>query len=163
MSKPSPDKLRTRLERILGDSVYCALGLKEILEDERSALEEQDTVKLTETAAIKEKCIRKLQRLEKERSQISVESGFGAGPEDMPALAKWCDDDSLITASWQHLMDIARKCSTLNLTNGAIIRVRRQQIDSSLSVLRGSSPEADTYGPEGAAATSFGRQRLADA
>lgn len=163
MSTPSPDDSRNRLERILGDSIECALELKNILEDERSALEQQDIVALTETAAVKEKYIRQLQELETQRSKVSTDSGFDAEPAEMPALARWCDDDSLIIGSWRHLMEIARRCSELNLTNGAIIRMRRHQIDSSLSILRGSHFEADTYGPRGVEATSFGRQRLADA
>jgi len=163
MSGTSPHDARIRLKEILSDSVYCALGLRESLEQERSALERQDSESLTAAAINKEQCVRKLKELENQRANISVAAGFGPEPSAMPELAQWCDEDSMIVGCWDHLMEIARGCSELNMTNGAIIRLRHRQIESNLSLLRGDSSETATYSPLGAEATKFGRHSLADA
>ncbi len=58
---------------------------------------------------------------------------------------------------------VAATGSALNLTNGAIIRVRQQHFESSLSVLRGVSPGSDTYGRNGEESGDFSRRSLAEA
>ncbi len=75
----------------------------------------------------------------------------------------WCDDADAINSRWQHLLVIAAEGSALNMTNGAIIRVRQQHFESSLSVLRGVTPGSDTYGRGGAEASDFSSRSIAEA
>ena len=60
-------------------------------------------------------------------------------------------------------MTIATESSARNMTNGAIIRIRQQQFESSLAVIRGVAPGSDTYGRHGGESGDFGRQSLAEA
>ena len=53
MSCISPEDTRARITKVLDDSVSCALDLKVILDDERKALEERDTVALDTAATSK--------------------------------------------------------------------------------------------------------------
>ena len=76
-------------------------------------------------------------------------AGFPAGPEQMDSMLGWCDVDGEVTNTWQHLMEIATECNSRNLTNGSIIRGRKQQIDTGLAVVRGGSPRVDTYNRSG--------------
>ncbi len=163
MTALSPTEARDRFVDLLNDSVYQALGLKETLEDERKALESQDMESIESAVESKSTCVSSLQGLDRQRIDLCADCGFAAGPDQMLELIEWCDEDELIKNRWDHLMIVAAESSALNMTNGAIIRVRQQQFESSLSVLRGTSPGADTYGRHGGESGGFGHRSLAEA
>lgn len=162
MSRRAATETRDRLRKVLADSVTCARSLKDILISEQHALQLQDTQALGENSAQKEACIKKLASLEIARSEISSDAGFAGGLDDMPPLTRWCDASDVIAGDWQQFMHIARECDALNATNGAIIRVRRQQILAGLSLLCGSDVNAETYGISGSGTTGFGGRELAE-
>ena len=81
----------------------------------------------------------------------------------MARLIDWCDDKDELRNRWDQLLVVAAESSALNMTNGAIIRVRQQHFESSLAVLRGVNPGTDTYGPHGGEAGGFGHRSLAQA
>lgn len=159
----SSSAARTEIVEIIGDSVYHALGLKESLTDERKALEKQDMDAVQLSVENKSACVEALHKLDKKRDELCRSLGFDSGAEQMPQLIEWCDDDDLISNRWQNLLIIAAESSALNMTNGAIIRLRQQQFESSLSVLRGVTPGADTYSRSGAESGDYGRRSLAEA
>lgn len=163
MPSSSPIETRDRFIDLLNDSVYQALGLKETLEEERKALESQDMERIERAVDDKSACVSRLQKLDEQRIEWCTAAGFAAGPDQMRDLIKWCDEDDLIKNRWDHLMIVAAESSAFNMTNGAIIRLRQQQFDSSLSVLRGISPGADTYGRHGGESGGFGHRSLAEA
>jgi flagellar biosynthesis/type III secretory pathway chaperone len=162
MSRRAAAETRQGLQKVLSDSIRCALSLKEILVDEKQALQQRDTVALGENSGLKESCIKKLAALELARGEISRDAGFAAGLNDMPALTQWCDQGDVIAGDWRQFMQIARQCDALNATNGAIIRIRRQQILAGLSLLRGTDANAETYGISGSGTTGFGGRELAE-
>ncbi len=159
----SPDDARTQIVDLIGDSVYEALGLKEALEDERRALEAQDLDGLTAVVDSKSACVDKLRQLDEQRVALCERWGFDNGPHQMTALIEWCDKDQLVSSRWEQLMVLAAEGNALNMTNGAIIRVRQQQFESSLSVLRGGTPGTDTYGRNGGDTGDLNRRSLAEA
>lgn len=159
----SSSEARTRFIDLLNDTVYQALGLKESLEEERKALESQDLDRIAAAVEKKETCARNLQALDEKRFQLCSACGFAADPEQMLQFINWCDDNELVKNRWEQLMLIAAEGVALNMTNGAIIRLRQHQFDSSLALLRGVTPGADTYGWNGEESGSFGRQSLAEA
>lgn len=160
----SRSEARTRFIDLLNDTVYQALGLKESLEEERKALESQDLERIEAAVESKSTCVRNLQALDEKRFQLCSACGFAsADPEQILQFIKWCDDNELVKNRWEHLMLIAAEGVALNMTNGAIIRLRQHQFDSSLALLRGVTPGADTYGWNGEESGSFGRQSLAEA
>ena len=163
MLRPSPDTARQRIVEIIGNSVYHALGLKESLDDEREALETQDMEALRLAVDNKGKCVAALQALEQERREYCVMAGFEDGHAQMENLAEWCDRDSALQNCWQHLLDLAVECNALNLTNGAIIRGRKQQIEAGLAVIRGGDPDSGIYGRSGQAPSGPSQRALAEA
>jgi flagellar biosynthesis/type III secretory pathway chaperone len=163
MSRPSPADARSQLVELIGESVYHALGLKESLEEERKALEAQDMEALNAAVESKSVCVANLQGLDNKRLALCAAWGFGDSPEQMQELIEWCDDSDLVTNRWEHLMILAAEGSALNMTNGAIIRLRQQQFESSLSVLRGVKPRPNTYGRNGEASGDYSRSSLAQA
>jgi flagellar biosynthesis/type III secretory pathway chaperone len=163
MSRPSPSVASTRLVDILGKSVYQALGLKESLENERQALENQDIDALHAAVEIKSSCVAQLQELENERRDICAACGFDDRDGQMQQIAAWCDHDSKIEDCWEQLMVIAAECSAHNITNGSIIRLHQQHIESSLSILRGETPGRDTYNRNGTGSGGPSHRSLAEA
>ncbi len=163
MSASTQAETRARIVDILGTSVLHAMGLKESLVAEKTALEHQDVAALELAIQGKSRCVSELQTLESERTGICAAAGFEAGTEQMQSLIAWCDEGSAIAGAWDQLMTIAAECNALNMTNGAIIRLREQHIHSSLSLLRGQAPETDTYGPPDRTRGHFEQRSLAEA
>jgi flagella synthesis protein FlgN len=163
MPNMTQDEARARIVDIIGDSVYQALGMKEALQDERKALEAQDMDALNVIVDSKTRCVEELQRLDRERVALCEQWGFEDGPHQMTAVIEWCDEDQLISSRWEQLMVIAAEGSALNMTNGAIIRLRQQQIDANLSVLRGATPGSDTYNRSGGDSSDHQSRSLAQA
>lgn len=159
----SPDKARSEIADLIGNSVYEALGLNEALQDERRALEAQDLGSLQAVVDSKTACVDKLRQLDEQRVALCQQWGFENGPHQMTALIEWCDADELVSSRWEQLMMLAAEGNALNMTNGAIIRVRQQQFESSLSVLRGGTPGTDTYGRNGGDTGDLNRRSLAEA
>jgi len=163
MAAPNQAQVRSEMVDVLGESVLRAMGLKESLEREKSALEHEDMDALDSAVESKGLCVNDLQALDARRTRLCGLAGFDAGPEQMSQLMDWCDEASTIAGAWDELMSIAAECNALNMTNGAIIRVREQQIRSSLSLLRGQSPDADTYGLPTRGTGGFEQRSLAEA
>ncbi len=163
MSHRSPPEAREQIVEILDASIHQALGLKESLQDERHALERQDTDALKVALTTKGVCVNRLQEFENRRMKLCDASGFGAGPEQMERFLDWCDDDSAIADRWLELLEIAAACNTLNLTNGAIVQAHQQMIATNLSVIRGGNVVPDTYRREGRESPSADSQSLARA
>ncbi len=162
---PAPDSAtaRKQIVEIIGDGVYHALGLLETLQDERKALEEQDVTALRSAVGHKSKCVEELRAMEDARRQLCINAGFADGPDQMVQMLAWCDQESVVANCWQHLMEIATECNSLNVTNGAIIHGRRQQIDASIAVIRGGSAEANTYSRRGTEPHSHTLRSIAEA
>lgn len=163
MNSPTPQDARTQCFDLLNDSVYQALGLKEILLAENDALQAQDTDSLESIVDSKSTCVAKLQRLDEQRVALCTACGFDSGQDQMPQLIEWCDEKDQLKSRWDHLMIVAAESSALNMTNGAIIRVRQQHFDTSLSVLRGVEPGTETYGRNGGESGGYGHRSLAQA
>ena len=160
MSRSSAIEARTRVSDILGECVYQALGLKEALESERVALESQDSEALREALVMKGRCVEQLQSLENDRICECEKYGFDAAPLQMERLADWCDEDSLLMNLWEHLIEIAADCNAINLTNGAIIRMRQQHTENNLAVLRGGEQDPKTYQSSGGDRVAMQRRSL---
>jgi flagella synthesis protein FlgN len=163
MAPPTPSDSRQRIVEIIGNSIYHVLGLKESLEDERKALAVRDIDALNAAIENKSRCVASLHTLEQERRRLCSLSDHGEGTDHMQQMAAWCEADSVIASSWDQLMAIVAECNTLNMTNGAIIRVRKDQIESSLSVLRGGTPGTDMYSRDGTGSGSTSQRSLAEA
>ena len=76
MPGPSPAKARAHVVEILGQSVNHAIGLRESLEAERQALQENDADALHLAVGQKESWINQLKELEQSRARICEDAGF---------------------------------------------------------------------------------------
>lgn len=163
MTDLSQNAARAHCIDLLNKANFQALGLREALEDERKALETQDIESLETLAEAKNACVEKLQRIDDARLKLCTDCGYQDGDEQMQQFVDWCDVDNLIMNRWQDLITVAAGSSALNMTNGAIIRARQQQFESSIAVLRGANPDVKTYGRKGAESDGSSSRSLAQA
>ena len=163
MSRPPANLARNRVRDLLDDTVNQAQTLQAILTDERVALEAQDPDTLGGTVDNKTACIDKLRQLDEQRCGLCRDFGFADGPEQMNELIAWCDEADQVRLRWNRLMVVAAESAAMNLTNGAIIRIRQQQFEAGLNVLRGMTPGMDTYSHNGTTSGDLGHRALAEA
>lgn len=131
---------RISLARIMDESLEGANELLGILQDERQALENRDTEALGVAAERKQKCVGRLEALETKRRTAT---------------------GSLrpVAEGWTRFLSVISRCNELNATNGAIIRLRRQQIAAAVRLIGGGA--AETYGPSGTESLSRAGRALA--
>lgn len=161
MISPSAGDLRGRLERILDGSLLQAEKLHLALQAELAALTANDADRIAGATAAKAEPVARLAALETERATVSREAGFDASPAGMDALFDICDENSLLANLWRRLIALASTCDQGNATNGAIIRLRRQQVLAGLAILRGGEMAAETYVPTGVESRPPGGRALA--
>ncbi|HWM28040.1 MAG TPA: flagellar protein FlgN [Woeseiaceae bacterium] len=140
MVSPSLEEPRISLARIMDESLEGANELLQILQDERQALENRDAEALGVAAEGKRKCVGRLEALETKRRT--------AAESLQPAAERW-----------QCFLSVISRCNELNATNGAIIRLRRQQIAAAVKLIGGGA--AETYGPTGTESPSRAGRALA--
>lgn len=151
---------RARLSRMLESGIEAASMLGTHLAAERTALEQHDAAALEIAARDKQHGLLTLELLENERFALLNECGYKDDQDGMREMQTWCDQDGVLEARWQSYLAVAKECQQANLTNGAIMRLRHQQIASALAALSGSSPQ--TYGPSGKSGNG-GSRALAEA
>jgi flagellar biosynthesis/type III secretory pathway chaperone len=142
-----------RLERIIEESISEVNALEQALRQERRALESRDATALGIAAEEKHARVAALEALEAKRT-VLLSGGTSEG-----SPASHLHGNTAAQERWQYFLSVVSRCSSLNMTNGAIIRLRRQQISDTLRVVSGSA--AETYGPSGAESSSRPRRALA--
>lgn len=157
----SADQCNVELLQILDNSLSIATSLEDLLHDERSALESQNSSELMGIITNKEQYVRGLATLESERQALCKTCGFESNASGMQDVLNWCDGSSVVTPVWNSLLQTAKQCEALNNCNGAIGRIRYEHVMSALAVLNGSSSNPAIYGPKGKESARFEQRALA--
>lgn len=160
MTEVSPQSVRQDLADILEQATQSATALREALGDEREALSGRDPDRLSQAVAAKQMQVQALERLERRRIGVCQSVDASA---DMAQVLSWCDAGPEVASRWNLLLDLGIECDTLNLGNGAAIRLRQQQVTEGLHVLRGVAEKTPTYGPTGTPAGRTGGRTLTEA
>jgi len=134
------------LASLLDDGCAAAEAFGNALRREFEALEAADVDALSAAAEKKQECLAKLEALESRRRELLDVQGLEDDPAGMDSLIEAAGTAGL-AARWRRYLELAGQCRQSNLTNGAIIRLRRHQATSALSALSGSAPP--TYGRQG--------------
>ena len=114
-----------------------------VLQDERRALQNRNAEALGIVAEQKRDRVAGLEALDAKQRAVETSVDETGRPRDR----------------WNSFLSIVGRCNTLNTTNGAIIRLRRQQVGDALRLVSGSG--AETYGPFGTESPSRPRRALA--
>jgi flagellar biosynthesis/type III secretory pathway chaperone len=161
MNRASPDECRSGLFHHLNEGIAALSQLDELLHSERQAITLRDSDAIVAVAGRKDECLQTLEKLENGRLTCCTGNGFATSAAAMDECLDWCDPQGALAELWSQYRQLAANCSTANLTNGAIIRTRQQQITAALAVLCGGEA-AQTYGPSGNKGVS-GSRALAEA
>lgn len=147
---------------VLSPTVEAARRLKGALEDERSALENEDTSALAAAGSRKRVHIGELERLEGQRRQMLARFRYENDLKSMRSFIESCDDRGVLSARWRELIDLLEQCRHLNTVNGTVVQARRHQVSEALSIVRGGDNEAEVYGPGGKTETTGRFRALAE-
>ena len=155
------DHYATELLRLIEQCLDYGSRLEALLRDELSALESQDVTILHSLSSSKELCVRSMDDLESERRTLSTRAGHAPDETGMADMLKWCDKSNRVTPVWNSLLQVIRRCDSLNRTNGAICRMRYEHVVNVLTAFSGGNGTTETYGPGGQSATRFEQHALA--
>ena len=148
MTTPANNPLAT----VLTNETDCARSLKELLEQEYTALQGRDTAVLERLASNKVQLAEQLARLESQRCLLMP----GAPDSD------WQADDEH-SALWLQLKTLGTECARMNQVNGGIAELGRRRTERCLQLLHGQDADAETYSAEGEHQRPHSAGRLATA
>jgi flagella synthesis protein FlgN len=151
-----------RAREILSPTVEAARRLKGALEDERSALENEDMPGLAAAGSRKRVHIGELEKLEARRRQLLERFRYDNDLSSMRSFIEACDDNGVLAARWRELIEVLEQCRHLNTVNGTVVQARRHQVAEALSVVRGSDNDVEVYGPGGKTETTGRFRALAE-
>ena len=134
----SPD---SGMERVLDDQIRTAEAMLGTLDIENRALLDNDVDALNSAGTDKARLLQTLERLERERQQIADRLGNSR-------------KDELSGSRWRQLLELMQECRSRNQSNGALVRVRRDQLLQVLKMVSG--PEVSLYDSNGAGPTRGG-------
>ena len=129
----------TQMDAVLAEQIRCAEAMLAALDRENQALLEGNTDGLNLVGAEKVQLMESLETLERERrlmAQIPADSG--GYQSEQP--------------HWKRLLELMEECRKRNERNGALVNLRREQVDQALKVLRGT--ELTLYDASGLRARS---------
>ncbi|MCB1874868.1 MAG: flagellar protein FlgN [Chromatiales bacterium] len=129
----------------------AAERLLETLEQERSALTERASEKLSEIANRKLACARQCEQIAARRDHFLDVLQLPKGRVGIERLLERLQaaGDTGLQLPWRELLAIAARCRHLNQINGGIVELSRRHIHRALDLLRGQERDAELYGPAG--------------
>lgn len=134
--------LTTPMVTLLQEQIRCAEAMLEALDRENQALLEGNTDGLNLVGTEKVELIESLESLERERRLMA----------QVPDA-----EDPLNGAEqthWRRLLEVMNECRKRNERNGALVNLRREQVDQALRILRGT--ELELYDASGLRARGTG-------
>lgn len=158
MSMTPSQQLRSTLQA----EHQLAQQLADILETERNALTQANSVALDKCVHAKQPLIKQLEQLGRQRDFILKTAGFPSGKQGMEAfIINQSENEALALNNLLGLLKLqAGRCREHNQINGGIANLNRQYLQRALSILRGRDPEVNAYGPGGEYTSGVVRQPL---
>lgn len=131
----------TQLDAVLAEQVRCAQAMLQALDEENRALLDGNTDGLNLVGAEKVRLMESLESLERERRLML----------ELPAAS---GENRSEQGDWKRLLELMEECRRRNERNGALVNLRREQVDQALRVLRGT--ELQLYDASGLRARDTG-------
>ena len=133
------------MERVLEDQIRTAEAMLGTLDSENRALLDNDADALNSAATNKTRLLQTLEALERERRQIADRTQISPEGE--------ANSDR-----WQHLLELMQECRKRNQSNGALVKVRRDQLMQVMKIVSG--PQVELYDAKGAGPNRSSLHRL---
>lgn len=143
-------------EKLLLNGLAATRNLRELLEAESENLKRLNVPEAISTIASQKKdLVGQIEQFTRQLGQVLATEQLTVSNDGMDSyLAKASAVGINIAESWScwnRIRDLSKKCRTLNDQNGAAIALLTRHTQRSLQILRGKSPLAATYGPDGVA------------
>ena len=116
--------ITNQMNAVVAEQIRCAEAMLAALDRENQALLDGNTDGLNLVGAEKIQLMESLESLERERRLMAQVPAVGAGQPH-----------------WQRLLELMEECRRRNERNGALVNLRREQVDQALKVLRGAELE----------------------
>lgn len=123
------------MERVLDDQIRIAEAMLGTLDSENKALLDNDVDALSLAGSDKARLLQTLEGLERDRREIAAR--LRLSPEGGPGGSRW-----------QHLLELMQECRQRNQSNGALVKVRRDQLLQVMKIV--SSHQVELYDAKGA-------------
>lgn len=133
------------------------------LEQEREALEQGHTDRLTQIATAKRELLLHVAYLGDQRNRVLDQSGISAQRSGMERWLQVHDHNGIAHNAWRALIEITNHAQQLNRRNGIYIEAGASANQQAVSALLSASAAAGTYGPAGRAMNSLSPRSLASA
>jgi flagella synthesis protein FlgN len=146
MNRQLQSELDNALHAVLGDMQQAVDQLAQVLEDERAALDENNSEALDQAGTRKQALMLQLEQLDIERQQLGHEH---------PDAAR------MLEPNWAGVVQSLRRCQQLNQRNGSAVNQRLKQVRQTLAILTGHTGEGGLYGRSGEVHASLRSQMLA--
>ncbi|WP_426700508.1 flagella synthesis protein FlgN [Rhodanobacter sp. Col0626] len=134
MNRQLQHELHDALTAVLGDMQQAIDQLAQVLEAERTALNDGNSEALDQAGAGKQALMLQLEQLDAERQQLSREQ---------PA------ENATLEPAWSGIVQSLRHCHLLNRRNGDAVTQRLNLVRQALAVLTGHAGESELYGRSG--------------
>ena len=162
MSEPA-STIEHRLIACLSEQCRALHAMRDLLEQERSALIDRDADALLELARGKDALRDRLVQLENKRKELLA--GCGA-PIDPSVHSQWFsqpDRSPAVRQGWAELLATLREARSRNYANGALLAEQHRMTQQSLRFLQGHADSLAVYGDRGRQVSAPMRRMLGTA
>ena len=141
-------------EKLLSNGLKNTQSLLELLNAEAENLKQKaEAETITQIATHKKDLVTQLEQFTKQLGQVLATEQLVVSNDGIKSyLIKAKATGINISESWNcwtRIIKLSESCRTLNEQNGASIALLSRHAQRSLQILRGKSPLATTYGPDG--------------
>lgn len=154
---------RTKLADTLKMGRICAQRVLTLLEKERQALAERNSVIIEQLIPQKIQAFERWEQTEQQRLTLLHQAGFSPDNDGMEQCLSGLKDNDPLRPAWQKLLKLTAQCQQENETNGMIIEISRRQTTEALAILSGQPLKPTGYAASGDAQRSSDNRLLGEA
>jgi flagella synthesis protein FlgN len=150
------EQLRRQIGELLTTELERTRALAVALDAGRAVFAGRDAYAIERTATEVQRLVSEVEASEKRRQKVLAAVGLPADKDGMEQFLARLDRDGQLSGTWQELLAGAAECQRLNLANAAVIETNRHFAETALRILRGQSPDQETYGRRGTSSAPGG-------
>ena len=140
---------RTKLLRIIQETLHYADALAKVLRIERKALKLRDISAINSLIDEKQRLILLIESQEKCRKTLLLTHGYSTDYQGMATCILDIDTRGQIEAMWQQVLHLINHCQYLNSVNGTLLNLSYRVVKNVLHLLQAEEPQNKLYNPIG--------------
>ncbi len=165
MSNQISPKAAQQLLKAIEKDVTLAQSLKEVLQEEKSILEQRQYAAHSALLSRKTQLLMELDQADMARRQAMADMGLQLDKQGFDLFvaqvpAAW---QERFETSWEKLADTMNACSRLNRVNGKILAHAQNSMERLMSIIKGTANQVSVYQSNGRRNLSAANRMLATA